>query len=48
MSCLPRRKGRRECGLVIGEAVIGAPATNPTIYITVTRVIHYFSTENVF
>jgi len=30
MPCVPRRKGLKDCGLVIGEAVIGVPHDHPS------------------
>ena len=30
ISYIPRRKGRKDCGLVIGEAVIGVPHNHPS------------------
>ena len=45
--CIAGRKRRKECGLVNGEAGIGVPHDQSSnIYISVTRVIHNLSREN--
>jgi len=35
-----RKKKSNKYGVVIGEAGIGSPTTNPALYIAVTRVVH--------